>query len=475
MEPPVNLEIPALSGIKPGLGDSRVRSGSRANRVFDIVVAGAIALLLLPVFLVVAIWVRIDSPGPVLFRQKRLGLNGELFEMLKFRKFPHDWGTGGAQLTMQNDVRMTSAGRLLERTKLDELPQLWNILKGDMSIIGPRPESPRYATLFNGPYAALLAARPGLFSPAQIKMGAEHQYYPVDADPEVFYEETIFPFKAHMTLEYEQSRTLLSDIYWVFTGLGTTALRSVDWTHWLKRMVPLMVADAFAVVLGWIGAHMLRFGLDITAYSGFAAKSFLPGLAILPVAVVFTLILTRSYRASIRYFGFSDCIRLLVRAAAGWGVGFLVFIGLFNRETSILLAPSGLVFSASIMLLLRYTYRERKRAELRHVNVSCTPTENKRQVLIYGASDRGLALAAMVNYSENPKTILGFIDDTPQKRSMHVGGLSIVGCSRDMLDIEKRLAPDEIWCAQKPSEFANRQFTKWAEAKSDRRVVRIPS
>jgi len=165
------------------------------KRIFDVVLAAGLGLLLCPVVLVVVIALKLDSPGPVLFKQTRIGRNGKTFSIYKFRKFPADWGSRGPQVTLQRDTRMTVVGRFLEKTKLDELPQLWNIFKGDMSFVGPRPETVNFSHLFVGKFEEILDHTPGIFGPNQMKYVNESALYPENVDPEFFYENTqITPF-----------------------------------------------------------------------------------------------------------------------------------------------------------------------------------------------------------------------------------------------------------------------------------------
>src|SRR5512144_3075126 len=126
------------------------------KRTFDIVVAASALLMLSPVMLVVAAAIRTESPGPIIFAQRRLGRHGKPFRLYKFRKFPDGEAEDGAAVTVQGDARLTRVGRLLQQSKLDELPQFWNVLIGDMSLIGPRPESPRFMDCFRDEYLGVL-------------------------------------------------------------------------------------------------------------------------------------------------------------------------------------------------------------------------------------------------------------------------------------------------------------------------------
>lgn len=189
-----------------------------ARRCLDIIVAST-AILATGIFMLIAATaILIESGRPILFRQRRIGRDGRAFTMLKFRKFGPDAGTSGCALTVSGDSRMTRVGRFLMKTKMDELPQLWNVLKGDMSIVGPRPESFAFADCFTGGFERVLDYKPGLLGPCQVAFRNEGDLYPLGRDPEEFYREVIFPAKARMDLDYYRNRTLLSDIGWIIGG-----------------------------------------------------------------------------------------------------------------------------------------------------------------------------------------------------------------------------------------------------------------
>lgn len=182
-----------------------------AKRLFDIAVSlVALLLLALPMALVAA-WIRLDSPGPVFFRQQRVGRHGVPFSIHKFRTMRAD--AGGLALTVGDDARITRAGRWLRRTRLDELPQLLDVLAGHMSLVGPRPEVPRYVALY--PPALrdrALAVRPGLTDPASLAWIDEAALLAAAADPEREYVERILPAKVAQAAAYAERATLASDL-----------------------------------------------------------------------------------------------------------------------------------------------------------------------------------------------------------------------------------------------------------------------
>lgn len=199
-----------------------LRANAASRRAIDVVAAVIGLILVAPVMVLIAIAVRAETPGPVLFSQPRLGRNGKQFQIYKFRKFHHDADPSGCGVTLRDDPRMTAVGRILERTKLDELPQLWNILLGDMSVVGPRPETLQFAECFTGRYRDVLDHRPGLFGPSQTLFRNEGLLYPTDYDPHEFYRTVLFPAKGDIDLAYYARRSVTSDLLWMGRGLRVT-------------------------------------------------------------------------------------------------------------------------------------------------------------------------------------------------------------------------------------------------------------
>jgi lipopolysaccharide/colanic/teichoic acid biosynthesis glycosyltransferase len=190
-------------------------SGDGLRRALDVGCAGVAALLLAPAALIVALAIWIEGGRPILFSQLRLGRNGRPFRMYKFRKFRRDCDAGGCPLTLEEDGRLTRVGRLLAASKLDELPQLWNVLRGDMSVVGPRPESLAFADCFRNGFERLHEHKPGLFGPCQVLFRNESKLYPSNMTAVEFYRNVLFPAKAVIDLDYFSRRTLVSDLGWI--------------------------------------------------------------------------------------------------------------------------------------------------------------------------------------------------------------------------------------------------------------------
>lgn len=191
-----------------------------SKRLFDVVAAASGLILLAPALLAIALWIRLDSPGPALFRQRRVGRHGRHFDIYKFRTMA-DRPDEGRQLTVGRDPRITRAGRFLRRTKLDELPQLLNVLEGTMSLVGPRPEVPRYVDRY--PPAVrqtVLSVAPGITDLAAILYKDENDILGRAQDPERAYVETILPVKLEYYQRYVRERSFWLDLRIIFRTLA---------------------------------------------------------------------------------------------------------------------------------------------------------------------------------------------------------------------------------------------------------------
>lgn len=183
------------------------------KRAFDVLFAICALLVSSPVLIAAALWIRLDSGGPVLFRQQRVGLHGRPFSILKLRTM-REASTGAAlAITVGADPRITRAGAFLRRYKLDELPQFINVLRGEMSVVGPRPELPQYVATYPSQLRELvLSVRPGITDPASLAYRNEAGLLAMSDDPEVFYKQIILPKKLELAACYVQSQTLRKDI-----------------------------------------------------------------------------------------------------------------------------------------------------------------------------------------------------------------------------------------------------------------------
>ncbi len=189
------------------------------KRLFDIAASCIGLLLLAPVLLGIAVWIKRDSPGPVFFRQQRIGRHGEPFRIYKFRSMRQD--NAGLQITVGADDRITRSGHFIRAYKLDELPQLINVLLGDMSIVGPRPEVPRYVALYPADVRAeVLSVRPGITDLASEQYRSESTLLAQSSNPEQTYVDTILPAKLALCRQYVRERSFWLDLRIIGMTLG---------------------------------------------------------------------------------------------------------------------------------------------------------------------------------------------------------------------------------------------------------------
>ena len=186
--------------------------GRALKRLVDVVGAVVGLTLAAPVAVVVAAAIKLDSPGPVFLRQPRVGREGRSFRMWKFRTMAENAGAAGPKVTAAGDARVTRVGAVLRRTKLDEVPQLLNVLTGRMSLVGPRPEVPEYVALYRPEERAVLRVRPGITDPASIAYRDEETILARSPDPQRHYEEVVMRDKLAINLEYLERATVLSDL-----------------------------------------------------------------------------------------------------------------------------------------------------------------------------------------------------------------------------------------------------------------------
>jgi len=189
------------------------------KRIFDLFFSFSALFFLPPLFVVVSILIKFDSQGSIIFKQSRVGYKGKRFYLYKFRTMVKDAGKKGIKLTSSHDSRITKIGRLLRKYKIDEIPQLINVLKGEMSFVGPRPEVPEYVELFRKDYDYILNAKPGITDFASIKFRDESILIKNSENAEDIYIKEILPQKIELYKKYVKERSFLLDLYLILLTL----------------------------------------------------------------------------------------------------------------------------------------------------------------------------------------------------------------------------------------------------------------
>ena len=192
------------------------------KRLFDFCSSIIGLIVLMPVLILISIAIKISSSGPVLFCQKRVGKDGKLFTMIKFRSMTVQQESNSTT-TVRGDVRITKIGVFLRKYKLDELPELWNVIKGEMSLVGPRPDVPGYADKLAGKDRDVLKLRPGITGAASLKYANEEEILATQDNPQKYNDEVIFPDKVKVNLDYYENQSLWLDIKIIFATIFRTS------------------------------------------------------------------------------------------------------------------------------------------------------------------------------------------------------------------------------------------------------------
>lgn len=351
------------------------------KRLLDIVLSIFGIIIIAPLIPVICLLIKLDSKGPVFYSCDRIGKDGKLFLMHKFRTMIDTSVYVGDSLAPKGDVRVTNFGRLLRQSKLNELPQLFNILKGEMSFVGPRPEAPDLAELYPEEARVLFTIRPGLVGPAQIMNRNEDELYPEGVDPKEYYIHNILPSKLKIDLQYVCKPTLLNDLKYILLTVKETITGAITKRHFFenKDQIYLFLFDMVFVIGCYLFAIKLRFeGMIPADELPILVKSF----PILFFYRIICFIAFGLYSVLIRYLSLASCVDVikavtvstLLAAVTSYGMGFY-----FPRSIWII---DWFCLNA-FMIFIRVPgklVRERMQAE---------ENNGKKRVLIFGAGDKG--------------------------------------------------------------------------------------
>ena len=414
------------------------------KRFFDVVISLAGLIVTLPVMAIVMLLLSIESPRHIFFKQLRLGRHGRPFYMYKFRKFPVTWQDDGPGVTVAFDSRMTALGAFMERTKIDELPQLWNILKGEMSLVGPRPESMKFKELFVGEFADLLRFKPGIFGPNQVKFRNEAEMYPPDVPPETFYREVLFPEKARRDLDFFSNTNPFKDLFLIVKGAWATISGIINWQRFINLHLRIMILDFLMIELAHIMAYLARF-------SGFPPQSeqgiFLLGIVCLPPFLIAGMALFGCYRHPARYFYVPDALRLIGVSSFLWLL-FYIFLFIVHRGLSVYIIP--LVWAFLVIALMAPRVVLKFYWEMKPL---APAKASSADILIYGAGRIGTAMSGLINGGASAMKLVGYVDDDPNLRGRRVHGYEVLGRESDIPTIHAVHKFDEIWMTFKPDEI----------------------
>ena len=412
------------------------------KRVRDIFLSLFGIIIVLPFFPIIALLIKLDSRGPVFYPGDRVGKDMKIFKMYKFRTMMETPIKVGESLSPQYDPRVTPFGRFLRRTKMNELPQFVNVLKGDMTFVGPRPETPDLAELYPEKTREIFSVKPGLVGPNQIMGRNEEELYPPGVDVKKYYIEKILPKKVKVDLEYVNSPTLLKDFKYILLGVKETltgALSKRDIKE-NRSQLYLFVGDIVLSVVSFTMAYVVSFRLFSRGSDVMHPVILLAGVLLVRL---FFFVLSGMYGTLTRYISYHEISAVLKGvtcgslffAAYGLLIGFYGYSKLFViiEWLCLLFLLSGLRFG------LRF-YREQKNKG--------DKKGKKRRILIFGAGDAGYAACrAVTSDHDSPFDVVGFIDDAPEKYGKKLNGVKVLGNKHHMKALAQLYKAQEILLA----------------------------
>jgi len=403
-------------------------------RLFDIIIALIGCLLLLIMLPVIALLIKLDSPGPVFYRTERVGKNGKIFKMYKFRTMFETDTPLGAAVCPQGDPRVTDFGRFLRRLKLNEFPQFINILKGDMSLVGPRPESPRLAAAYPPEAQKIFTVKPGLVGPNQILGRNEEELYPEGVNPEQYYLQHILPQKLPLDLQYIEDQSFLKNIKYLFLGIWVTISGAISRQHLLDNLtqIIMLTADVLGCLLSFTLAHLIRFEGFLPDDTTRAFLWILPFTVLTRIPFLFHF---GCYQTLIRHLRMHDLLLVFKGVSLGSGVliilsylAGLTYIGTYARSVFVIdwLCLSVLLVGYRGLLKSRYQQQY-------YQKIAAAAQGEPRRTLIWGAGEEGLWCLNFLKASQNPYyQVLGFVDQDHKMRHRRIDGLKVLGDSHHL-------------------------------------------
>jgi lipopolysaccharide/colanic/teichoic acid biosynthesis glycosyltransferase len=390
-----------------------------AKRAFDIVFAVVGLIVLAPLGVCAALLIKLADRGPILYRQERVGLGGRLFWILKFRTMRPDADKLGPTVTRDSDPRITQVGAILRKLKLDELPQLWNVLRGEMSFVGPRPEVPRYVARYTAEQRALLDHKPGITDLATLVFRDEQTLLRSAADVEEFYVRHCIPRKFHLNQQYARRANVMEDTLIILETLCP---------YWLG------VVCGYALTLGaslWL-AYQLRFDFAVPEKEMVSMDRLMFPIVSLQVGC---LIWRKQVVGLLSYFDLAEMKQLaygLGLAAAIQMLGWYVTEGDLMPPRGVIVIHTVLSFVAvaGTRILLR-SVRERRRDDLGRTETY----SGALSIGIVGAGELGGWLARQLNdRTSSRRRVEAFFDDDADKWNKVLYGVRVVGMPECLLD-----------------------------------------
>lgn len=400
-------------------------AGLNAKHAVDFVLALFGVLCLAPVLLVIAILIKLDSPGAVFFRQKRVGCGGGSFDIFKFRTMVDGAYRMGSRLTVKRDPRITRLGRLLRWAKIDELPQLFNVVRGDMSLIGPRPEDPHFVEFYTPEQRGVLSMRPGIVGPSQILGRDEVENYPEGlSDTEMYYVEQILPGKLKRDLDYVETATFWGDMWLLVQGMWIT-VRGLFKTKYLwerRRRIALMGVDVALVVASYLLALLFRFDWQLPQ-GAYVQQALAMIILVRPPLLTYF----GCYHVILSHFGLWDLFAIFKAVSVSSIVvaGLTYFVGAQGHPRSVF------VIDWVLLLFLVSGFRYSLRAWTRRHPRRRLRTRQKAIVVGAGIGGEHIGRALLDDPTSQYEPV-GFIDESYERWGSRIHGVKVLGGTSEL-------------------------------------------
>ena len=424
------------------------------KRIFDVVAAATGLVIAAPVFLVCAVLVRLSSKGPIFFCHNRVGQHGKTFRLFKFRTMRAGEDGAGAQITARGDSRVTAVGRFLRWTKFDELPQLLNVLLGEMSIVGPRPETSEHVAAYDAMQSEVLLLKPGITGAASLCYLEEESLLADQTNPGEFYLHVLMPRKLQWELRYLDEMGMAADLKLIlrtlaavlnpFRGKLTAPAGAIK-----DRFIPYTKIAQLALDAGIFAgaltlAYLIRFeGLP----QGPDAVQFFNWLPVLMIARLMVNRVCRVYRFIWRFVALPDVLSI----AQSIGIVSILIVGLrllwpvTNSWAGVMRLPLSVIVleylislagSTGARVLRRVLYEKSRKPAQAFAQL-------RRRVILYGAGKAGRLLLREFE-TRGDIEIAGFLDDDPTKLNSVIAGARVLGNAASLAEVARHFRVDEV-------------------------------
>src|SRR3989304_1239703 len=413
------------------------------KRLFDTAVSLLALTVCSPLFFVISLWIKFSSPGPVFSAQKRIGKNLKPFNIYKFRTVEVNIPLNGFLINPVDDQRVTKVGKFLRKTKINELPQIWNVLKGDMSLVGPKPELERYVNRYREDYEEILKIKPGIIDMSSLTYGNEEEVLGNKKDPDEYYIHVLLPEKIKHAKEYLRKESLLFDLRLVFL----TVFKLIYPHDSILKIINALTLSRRSVVIGIqlirfvaanYAAFLIRFDGNIDPhYLSLFLKYF---LLLLLIRAIYLFVFSLD-KGLWRYVGIND----LVNIAAAISLGSLTFFIIVRFLLGDTAYPRSIY---AIDWFLNVFFLGGVRVFRRIHDMGGNKETPSKKVLVMGAGNAAEMFLRDIEHSPfYLHKVIGLIDDDPMKKGLKIRNVPIHGSRKDLMTIVEREQPDEFLIA----------------------------